>query len=284
MGTVPPGAHPSDLYAPEYRVENGLGFGSEWSRFATLVKHLTRRYLAMRYRGSVLGFAWSLLNPILLMAVYTFVSRFVFVMNTGGIPYPAFFLTGMLAWNVVSGGAMGAAASLLEGNSLTKKSAFPLVALPVSAVLANGVNYVMTVPILLALNLLLGVVPGSALLLFPVVLALLLLVALAVGLPLAVLIPRFRDLQHVVDVLFVSWFLLTPVLYPMAQITEKLRGAQLVIYTLNPMVGVIEFVHAAFLGQPLPGVSLLISSLGILLMSGIGFWVFSRFGKNVAEI
>src|SRR6266571_2720861 len=89
------------LLDPVYQCEGDADVWSDWRKTATLVKHLTWRHLAARYRGSVLGFVWSLLNPVLLMGVYTFVFSIIFRTTVPGVPYSVFFLTGILAWNFV---------------------------------------------------------------------------------------------------------------------------------------------------------------------------------------
>jgi ABC-type polysaccharide/polyol phosphate export permease len=273
-----------ELLAPVYEFEGAANVWSDWRRTATLVKHLTRRHLAARYRGSTLGFVWSLLNPVLLMGVYTFIFRVIFRTSVPGIPYPVFFLTGVLAWSFVSIAVMNAAVSLVDGAALLNKTAFPRIALPISAVLSSGVNYLMTLPLLLTFNMLFGVAPTFSLLLLPCALLLLLLVATGVGLLLAALIPFFRDLQHLIEVLFTLWFLLTPVLYPMSLVEQNLPEALLPVYALNPMVGTIHLVHAVFLGQPLPGTSVAVAIGGGLFLLSLGLWIFQRLAMRVSEI
>ena len=117
------------------------------------------------------------------------------------------------------------------------------------------INYLITLPLLIIFNLLFGIVPTLSLLLFPCMLLLLLLVALGVGLLLAALMPFYRDLQQLIEVLFTIWFFLTPVLYPMSLVAQNLPAWLLPVYELNPMVGTMHLVHTVFLGQPLPGTS-----------------------------
>jgi ABC-2 type transport system permease protein len=273
-----------ELLAPVYEFEGAANVWSDWRKTATLVKHLTRRHLAARYRGSTLGFVWSLLNPVLLMGIYTFVFRFIFRATVPGVPYPVFFLTGILAWNFVSIAASNAAVSLVDGASLIKKTAFPHLALPLSAVLSNAVNYLMALPLLVTFNLLFGIAPTLSLLLFPCVFLLLLLIALAVGLLLAALMPFFRDLQHLLEALFTMWLFLTPVLYPMSLVMQNLPEGLLSLYKLNPMVGIMRLVHAVFLGQPWPGWSLAVTVAGVLCLLSLGLWVFQRLAMRVSEI
>jgi ABC-type polysaccharide/polyol phosphate export permease len=272
------------LLAPGYQAEGEANNWNDWRQTARLVKHLTRRHLAARYRNSTLGFVWSLLNPVLLMGLYTVVFRFIFRMTAPGVPYPAFFLTGILAWNFFNTAAMNAAISLVDGASLLNKAAFPRIVLPISAILSNAVNYLVSLPLLLVFNLLFGIVPTLSLLLFPCALLLLLLLATGVGLLLAALIPFFRDLQHLIEVVFTMWFFLTPVLYPMTQVTQNLPEALLSIYLLNPMVGIMHLVHAVFLGQPLPGTHVAVAVGGILCLLIIGFWTFQRLARHVSEL
>jgi ABC-2 type transport system permease protein len=272
-----------ELLAPVYECEGAANVWSDWRKTVTLVKHLTRRHLAARYRGSTLGFVWSLLNPVLLMGVYTFVFRFIFRATVPGVPYPVFFLTGVLAWNFVSIAASNAAVSLVEGAALINKTAFPRIALPLSAVFSNAINYLMTLPLLIIFNLAFGIAPTSSLLLLPCALLLLLLMAIGIGVLLSALMPFFRDLQHLIEVLFTIWFFLTPVLYPMTLVMQNLPENLLPLYKLNPMVGTILLVHAVFLGQPLPGMIVAIAVGGVLCFLSIGLWVFQRLAVHCSE-
>jgi ABC-2 type transport system permease protein len=273
-----------ELLAPVYEFEGAADVWSDWRKTATLIKHLTRRHLAARYRGSTLGFVWSLLNPVLLMGVYTFVFRFIFRATVPGVPYPVFFLTGILAWNFVNIAAINAAVSLVDGAALINKTAFPRIALPLSAVFSNAVNYLMTLPLLITFNLVFGIAPTPLLLLLPFALLLLLLMATGVGLLLAALIPFFRDLQHLIEVVFTMWLFLTPVLYPMSLVTQNLPEGLLPLYKLNPMVGIMDLIHAVFLGQPWPSSSLIVAVVGVLCLLSLGLLVFQRLAMRVSEM
>lgn len=271
------------LLDPVYQCEGEANIWSDWRKTATLVKHLTRRHLAARYRGSALGFVWSLLNPLLLMGVYTFVFSIIFRTTIPGVPYHVFFLTGILAWNFISIAAMNAAVSLVDGAPLIKKAAFPPIVLPLSAVLSNAINYVVTLPLLILFNLLFGIVPTLSLLLLPCALLLLLLMATGVGMLLAALMPFFRDLQHLIEALFTIWLFLTPVLYPMTLVTQNFPESLLPLYKLNPMVGIMRLVHAIFLGQPWPGRSLAVAIAGVLCLLSFSLWVFQHLAIHVSE-
>ena len=139
---------------PEYVMQEGSDRWSDWRKTADLIRHLTRRQLAARYRGSTLGFLWSLLNPVLMMCIYTLVFKYIFRMSAPGVPYPVFFLTGLLAWSFVQTATMNGAISVVENYSLINKAYFPRYVLPASSVLSNGFNYLVSLPILIAFCLL----------------------------------------------------------------------------------------------------------------------------------
>ena len=279
LNTLNDTAPPENLVAV-YEFDRKDNVWSDWHKTAMLIKHLTWRHLALRYRGSSLGFAWSLLNPLILMGVYTFVFRYIFRATVPGVPFPVFLLTGILAWNFFSSAALNAAVSLVSGSSLINKAAFPRIALPVSAVLASAVNYAVTIPILIAFGMLFGVFPTFFLLLLPGALLLILLMAIGVGALLSALMPFFNDLQHLIEVGLTIWFFLTPVVYPMSQVPEGLVP----FYRLNPMVGLIELVHSVFLGQDLPFRSLAIAVAGVVVVLGAGLLVFRRVAKHATEV
>ena len=279
LNTLNDTAPPENLVAV-YEFDRKDNVWSDWHKTAMLIKHLTWRHLAARYRGSSLGFAWSLLNPLILMGVYTFVFRYIFRATVPGVPFPVFLLTGILAWNFFSSAALNAAVSLVSGASLINKAAFPRIALPVSAVLASAVNYAVTIPILIAFGMLFGVFPTFLLLLLPGALLLILLLAIGDGALLSALMPFFNDLQHLIEVALTIWFFLTPVVYPMSQVPEGLAP----FYRLNPIVGLIELVHSVFLGQDLPLRSLGIAVAGVVVVLGAGLLVFRRVAKHATEV
>jgi ABC-2 type transport system permease protein len=267
------------MIQPVYEVVGDANWNS-WSKIARLIKHMTWRSLASRYRGSALGFVWTLVNPIMLMLVYTFVFKNIFGQNASGVPFQVYLMTGILAWNFFSTAAIQASVSLVSGASLVNKSTFPRIVLPASAVLANAVNYLVALPLLLAFILISGVIPTVSMLLLPCVFLLLTVIAIGLGAFLASLMPFFQDLQHLIEVFFTMWFFLTPIVYDISLIPEPWRPW----YALNPMVGIVEFIHTVFLGQPLHEKSLAISVIGTLGILLIGLWVFRRLAPHCTEV
>jgi homopolymeric O-antigen transport system permease protein len=264
---------------PVYQVVGDANWNS-WSKIARLIKHMTWRSLASRYRGSALGFLWTLVNPIMLMFVYTFVFKNIFGQNATGVPFQVYLMTGILAWNFFSTAAIQASVSLVSGASLVNKSTFPRIVLPASAVLANAVNYLVALPLLFAFIVLSGVSVTVSILLLPCVFLLLTIIAIGLGALLSALMPFFQDLQHLIEVFFTMWFFLTPIVYDISLIPEKWRSW----YALNPMVGIVEFIHTVFLGQPLHDRSLAISVVGTFGILLIGLWVFRRLAPHCTEV
>ena len=267
------------MIEPLYEVVGDANWNS-WSKIARLIKHMTWRSLASRYRGSALGFLWTLVNPIMLMFVYTFVFKNIFGQNAAGVPFQVYLMTGILAWNFFSTAAIQASVSLVSGASLVNKSTFPRIVLPVSAVLANAVNYLVALPLLYVFIVLSGVSLTISILLLPCVFLLLTIISIGLGTLLSSLMPFFQDLQHLIEVFFTMWFFLTPIVYDISLIPDPWRPW----YALNPMVGIVEFIHTVFLGQPLHDKSLAISVAGTLGILLIGLWVFRRLAPHCTEV
>ena len=220
-------------------------------RHRALVGVLVSRELKARYRGSVLGFFWSLLNPLLMLAVYSIVFAFIFPARSATTsPYALFLFTGLLPWNWLAGALTDAASSLTTHGALLKKILFPAEVLPLVAVAAQGVHFLLALPILGA-GLALGAagvfglaVPVGWPLVQAVPLFLLEGVFIAgVGLLLAALTVHFRDVKDILATGLTLWFFGTPVLYALPDIhAERLRAALL----WNPATPFFEAWHDAF--------------------------------------
>jgi ABC-type polysaccharide/polyol phosphate export permease len=273
-----------DLLKPAYRLEGHPDVWHDWRRFASLTYYLTRRSLSARYRGSIWGFVWSIINPLMMMGVYTFVFRYVFRSTIPGLPYAVYFLTGLLIWNCFRTASFNAATSIVDHMPLVKRLYFPRVVLPLSMICSNLVNYLTTIPILLIFNMVLGVIPSSTIIFFPVVLILLLCLTTGVGLLAAGIQSFFRDLLQLLDVLFTIWFFATPILYPISFLHQSLTPQLLNLYTLNPMVGITLLTYAVFLGQPVSIDAVIISACGSIGLLVLGLRCFSRLSLRFADI
>ncbi|MFH1033447.1 MAG: ABC transporter permease [Pseudomonadota bacterium] len=201
---------------------------AELVRYRALVGALAGRELKGRYRGSLLGFLWTFLNPLLLLLVYALVFSVYFRVQMEH--YAAFMFTGLLPWIFFSQSLNEGAGAITDGGSLVTKVLFPQQVLPAVKVLANLVNYLLSLPILLGFLLFQQVPLTWCLLAFPLVAALHLVFTLALVLILATATVFMRDTRHLLNNLLTLWFFLTPVLYPLTQVPEKYR---FLVY-LNP--------------------------------------------------
>jgi ABC-type polysaccharide/polyol phosphate export permease len=258
-------------------------------RHRALAYVLVSRELKARYRGSVLGFFWSLLNPLLMLAVYTVVFAFIFPARSPSTsPYALFLFTGLLPWNWLAGSLTDAASSLTTHGALLKKILFPAEVLPLVAVAAQGVHFLLALPVLGA-ALALGAagvsgppVPVGWPLVQAAPLFLLEGVFLAgLGLLLAALTVHFRDVKDILATALSLWFFATPVLYALPDVrVERLRAALL----WNPATPFFEawrdaFFRAAWIAPGRWGVLVLIS----LAAFGAGYALFDRLRDSFPE-
>jgi lipopolysaccharide transport system permease protein len=199
-----------------------LTMAADLVRHRSLVVALLVRELKARYRGSILGFIWTFLNPLLLMAVYALVFRFY--MRIAVPNYALFLLAGLLPWTWFSSSLADGTNAIVGGSSLVTKSLFPTEILPAVVVLSNMVNFALSIPLLALAGWAYGVSfsPLAWLWLVPVM-ALQCVFTLGLVLSLAALNVHYRDVQHVVANLLLLWFFLTPIVYPPSQVPERLH-------------------------------------------------------------
>jgi len=255
-------------------------------RHRALIAVLVRRDLSARYRASVLGFFWSLLNPILLLAVYTFVFTTVFQPRMPGMdPYALFLFTGLLPWLFFSGSLLDASVTLVDNGPLLAKVMCPPEIFPAVTVLSHLVHHVLALPVLLAALAVAAVIGWHP---FPVTVVLLPLalipwVVTTFGLALAVssLAVHFRDLRDLLGHILNLMFFASPILYTLSGLQiEWLRR----LLTLNPLVGLVRvYRDAAFTGV-LPGGVWWLASIFVSVVSlAFGVWVFGRLRDTLVE-
>lgn len=248
-------------------------------RYRELVRNLVIRDLKARYKNSVLGFLWSLLNPLLMMGVFTVVFK---VLMPNNIPnYPLFVLLGILPWNWCTSSVMGGITSITGNAHLIKKVAFPRELLPITTVVSNMVNFLLALIPLAAVVLAFGVPITPLMALVPVIIVLQLLFLCGVALLLSCLQVYFRDTGHIFDVLLLAWFFLSPVFYRVEDLTEQ--WARL-MYILNPMASFISLYRLAVMyGAPPDGLFMLRLAAQVVLVLAVGYLVFLRYSHNFAE-
>ncbi len=264
-----------------------------------LLRNLVRKDLKVKYKNSTLGFAWSLANPLLLLAVYYVVFQ---VILPGRIPaFAIYLMSGLLIWNAFSSGVLGAAGSVVYNANLVKKVRFPLPVLPLSAVGFAAVHFVLQLAVLVVVVLALGhPFFGWQLLLAVPAVGVGLVLTVGLALLVAALNVRYRDTQHLLEVLFLAWFWLNPIVYDVGLVRDKLHGWT-GLYWLNPMADVIATMQRAVYKTPYttvngkqqliladPGYVWYLEHLGIALAIGIvllvlGRSVFRRMSSDFAE-
>jgi ABC-type polysaccharide/polyol phosphate export permease len=261
--------------------------GQRLYRFRGLLSTLVARELKARYRGSVLGFFWSLVTPLLLLGVYTFVFNYVFKPRMEGAdPYALFLATGLFPWTWVSASVLEGTQSLTANAGLIRKAVFPAEVLPMVSVLSNLVHFLLAVPILAA-ALLIGRAMGYPLggwpaLLLPLVVAIQLPTLGGFTLGLAALNVHFKDVKDIVANLLTLLFFLTPIIYPLESIS--FRPLQWVIAWLNPFTPFARAYQAVLFHGVLPGPGLWLHMLAWAGLSWlVGSWLFGRLGDSLAE-
>lgn len=215
-----------------------------------LLYFLVWRDIKVRYKHTVLGIAWSILQPLLTMVVFTLFFGRLAKMPSDGVPYPLFSLAALVPWTYFSSAVSNGSASLLGNQHLIAKVYFPRVLVPLAAVLMPAVDLMMSLAMLLLLMALYHVAPTPMMLLLPLYLLVAVLIAFAVALWTSALTIRYRDVRYVLPFVIQIWMFVTPVAYPASLIPERWR----LVYALNPMAVVVEGVRSALLGTVSPGV------------------------------
>lgn len=235
----------------------GFAFREVWA-YRELLFFLTWRDIRVRYKQTFFGVAWALLQPLLLVLVFSIsIGRLPSVGPTN-VPYPVFVLSGLVAWGLFAQGVNGAANSLIGGEALISKVYFPRLLLPIAAATSHLVDFLVTFAVLVSVMIISGILPPVSVIAVPLLVALDLFVALGVGMFLGALNVRFRDVRHAVPFLVQVWFFATPIVYQLSIVPTELQP----ILGLNPMTGVILAFQWAMVGAP-PRGDLLLLSLGV---------------------
>ena len=249
--------------------------------YRELVWFLIWRDIKVRYKQASLGIAWAVIQPVMTMLVFTLIFGRLAQLPSDGFPYPVFTFTALLPWQLFSGALTGSANSVVNSASLISKVYFPRLVIPIASVMATLVDFSISFGVLLGLMAWYGISLRLAVVVLPLLVMLALTIALAVGLWAAALNVRYRDVRHVMPFVVQFWLLASPVAYSTSLITSPMWRA---VYSLNPMVGVIEGFRWAVLGSTPPSVLVVPSVLvtGVLLAGGLFF--FRRTEASFADV
>jgi ABC-type polysaccharide/polyol phosphate export permease len=258
-------------------------------KFRVLIRSLVSRELKARYRGTVLGFLWSFINPLLLMTVYTVVFGFILRPRDptiGDSPwlYSLFLFCGILPWTWFSSSSIESANTLMINGNLIKKILFPAEILPVVTVTSNFIHFLFGLPILLIFMLVLGKPPTVFALFLPIVILVQFVFSLGFSMLLAALTVHFRDIKDILSNLLTFWFFATPIIYSFRSEPIQKYSAIKTLLSLNPMTHIIEGYHyCLFYGSLFHwkklGMTLLIS----LVFFVLAYAVFDRLRDSFPE-
>lgn len=215
--------------------------------YRELLAGMIRKELKVKYKDSVLGFAWSMLNPALYLLVFWFV--FEYVLDNNVPDFPIYLLSGLLVWNLFAGAVGGATSSVVTNANLVKKVAFPREVLPLAAVGAAVVHFFLQIVVLgVALAGFRHAIAWEYLPLVPIALVVAVMLATSIGILLAAVNVYLRDVQHIVELLLLAWFWFTPIVWQFGQLAEP-GSSKETVALLNPLVGIVLTFQRALYAQ-----------------------------------
>jgi len=250
--------------------------------YRELLYFLIWRSIKVRYKQTVLGAAWAILQPFLTMVVFSVVFGRLAKVPSNGIPYPIFAYTALLPWQLFARALTESGNSLVANQRLITKVYFPRLVIPIAAVLGGLVDFGIAFVILLGMMFYYGIVPTAAVLTLPLFLLLAIATALAMGLWLSALNVQYRDVRYAIPFLTQFWLFATPVAYPTSLVPERWR----ILYGLNPMTGVVEGFRWALLGSEVGGIRplVILSALVVGLLLAGGLVYFRRMERTFADV
>jgi lipopolysaccharide transport system permease protein len=272
-------------HLPRTRREASKGWawprlGQLWE-FRELVYFFAWRDIKVRYKQTVLGGLWAIIQPFLTMVIFSLFFGRLASVPSDGLPYPIFSYAALVPWTFFANALNQASNSLVLSSNMIKKIYFPRLALPIAAVLAGIIDFVLALSVLLGMMLFYGLLPTLNIVWLPVFLLLALVTSLGVSLWLAALNVQFRDVRYTIPFLTQVWLFVTPIAYPSSLLSEPWRT----LYGLNPMAGVAEGFRWALLGtQTAPGPMTIVSALVALTLLVSGAFYFRRMEQSFADL
>jgi lipopolysaccharide transport system permease protein len=269
----------------EIIIESGRIAGQYWQdlwKYRELFYFLSWRDILVRYKQTAIGLAWALIRPFLTMIVFTIIFGHIAKLPSGGAPYPILVFSAMLPWQFFASALSDCSNSLITNTNLISKVYFPRLIVPTSAVIVNFVDFMISGMILLGLMAWYDFVPDWRILTLPVFILIAIAAAIGSGLWLAALNVEYRDFRYIVPFIVQFGLYVSPVGFSSNVVPQEWR----LLYSVNPMVGVIDGFRWAILGGEstiyLPGFLLSVGLVALVLMSGI--WYFRRMEQKFADV
>ncbi len=276
---IKPGSEAAELASRRFVIRPQSGLAALNLRdlwlFRELIFFLTWRDIKVRYKQTLLGAGWAILQPLLQMLVFNVLFGELAGLSSGGIPRPIFTYAALLPWNLFSTAISDAGRSLVSSRNMITKVYFPRLIIPLSSILSGVVDFAIAFLILIAMMIYYGIAPTAALWTLPLYLLLSLTTALGVGLWLSALNVHYRDIRYVIPFLTQFWMLATPIAYLASEVFDRMPDNLEWLYALNPMVGVIEGFRNALLGTEIYSTDVLWISVSValtLLVSGLFYF------------
>jgi lipopolysaccharide transport system permease protein len=267
----------------EIRPDRGwfdLDLGAVW-RYRELLVVLMLRDIQVLYKQALLGAAWAILQPLFAVVIFTIVFGYFARMPSEGIPYPVFAFAGVLPWTYFAEAVRRSGTGLVTDAELVRKVYFPRLIMPLANVISPLLDFLIAFVVLLILMAFYGIAPTWKILVIPPLMAIAALLALSMGLWLGPINVRFRDVKHTLPFLIQIWMYASPIVYPLSMVPEQWQG----LYSLNPMVGVIEGFRWAVFNQGEPNFTALgVSGLVILFLLAGGLVFFRRMERTFADV
>lgn len=252
-------------------------------KYREMIYTMVRKDLRGRYKGSVLGFLWTFINPLLQLVVYYFVFSMILGNNI-----PKFYLylfVGLIPWIFFSASLTGGSISIIAQKNLIKKIYFPREIIPISYVTSCFVNMLLSFVVVIAVVIFSGVMPSIlGIICLPAIMLVEYLLCLGMALITSALTVYFRDLEHILGIVSMAWMYATPICYPASLVVEKLPERFVFLYNLNPMTPIVEAYRAVLYEGGIPRMETLLSAtaLGAVFLI-IGIFVFRKLNRNFAE-
>lgn len=255
---------------------------AELWRYRELLMAFTSRNIKIRYKQTIFGASWAIMQPLIQMIVFTIIFGRIAKVDSYDLPYPIFVYVALVPWTFFSQGISTASNSLVGGGGMMKQVYFERLCIPISSILSCLVDFCLAFLILIALMIYYGIAPTVNIVFLPFFVLLAVATALGVSLLLSSLNVQFRDVKHIVPFLVQTWMFASPVVYPITLIENDFLRY---VYALNPMVGVIEGFRWSILGlDTAPGIAILVSIVVAMALLVFGSFYFKRMERTFADV
>ena len=254
----------------------------ELYQYRDLLILLTKKNIVVKYKQTIAGFSWAIINPVFQMIIFTFVFSRVAQVSTDNIPYPIFSFSALVPWVFFSSSLNATTASLVGQTNLLTKVYFPRLVIPISTVLSHLVDYLISFSILILMMFYYEYTPSlKAIIIIPYLTCLIVALSIGIGSALSAISVQYRDVKHGIGLVINIWLYATPIAYPLSAVPNEYKF----IYGLNPMVGIIDtFRNVIIISSPISYTLLLISSGLCIFALFTGIYIFSQFEGRFADV